>query len=72
MSLVRANERVLKHNKRNFPQAKLDGKINAWMFSFKWAQRLIFFLLHNNSVRIILFNLKKKIKSFYQAEKKNT
>ena len=69
VSLVCANERVHKNNKRNFPQAKLHGKINACLL-FKWAQRPIFFLLHNNSVHIILFN-SKQIQKFLSGRKED-
>ena len=56
-SLARANKGVHVHNERNFPQAKLDREINA-QFSLNEHGDL-YFLLHNNSVRIILFNLKR-------------
>ena len=56
-SLARANKRVHVHNERNFPQAKLDGEINA-RFLLNGHGNL-YFLLHNNSVNTILFNLEK-------------
>ena len=56
-SLVRANERVHEHNERNFPQAKLDSEINVPFVLNEHGD--LHFLLHNNSVQIILYNLKK-------------
>ena len=32
MALTNANERVLVHNERSFPEAKLDGEMNARFF----------------------------------------
>ena len=57
------------HNARNCPQAKLDSEINV-PFLFNENDDL-YFLSHNNSVQVhnILFNF-KKIKKFYQKEKK--
>ena len=56
--LARAiNERVHVHNERNFPQAKLDSELNV-PFVLNGLSNLCF-LLHNNSVHIILLNLKK-------------
>ena len=45
------------HHDRNFPQAKLDSKINV---SFLVNEHGALFLSHNNSVHIILFKSKKK------------
>ena len=68
-SLAHANERMHVHNARNFPQAKLDSERNV-TFLFN-ANDDLYFLSHNNSVHVnnILFNF-KKIKKFYQKEKK--
>ena len=55
------------HNERNFPQAKLDSEINV-PFLFNENGDL-YFLSHNNSAHIVVFNLKKCIK-FYRKEKK--
>ena len=53
-SLASANECVHVQNERNFPQAKLDCKINA---HFLLNEHGNLFLLLNNSVHVILFNL---------------
>ena len=66
-SLARANERVHVHNKKNFPQAKLDSEIIVPFLLHDHGH--LYFLSHNNSAQIILFNL-KKIKNFYRPEKK--
>ena len=50
------------HNERSFPEAKLDSEINAR------GDRAV--LLHNNSVHIILFNVKKKITKIYRRKKR--
>ena len=57
VSLVRANERVYVHNKRNVPQGKLDSEINACFLLNEHGN--LYFLLHNSSVHIILLNSKK-------------
>ena len=67
-SLARANERVHVHNKRNFPQAKLDSGINARFLLNKHGD--LYFLLHNNSVHIIMFNLKRFKNSFIERKKR--
>ena len=48
--------RVHVHNERNFPQAKLDSEINV---RFLLNEHGDIFLLHNNSVHIVLLNLKE-------------
>ena len=45
------------HNKRNFPQAKFENKLNVCFLLNEHGD--LHFLLHK-SVHIILFNLKKK------------
>ena len=57
-SLACTNEHVHIHHERNFPQAKLDSKIN------------VLFLLdkHSNSVHIILLN-KKQLRVFMGRKK---
>ena len=66
-SLAHANQGMHVHNKINFPQAKLDSKINVPFLSN--MQGDLYFLSRNNSVHIILFNLKKKL-IFYLIEKR--
>ena len=51
------------HNERNFPQAKLDSEINVHFLLNEHGD--LYFLLHNNSVHIVLLNLK-----FCRKEKK--
>ena len=46
------------HNERNFPQAKLDSEINVRFILNEHGD--LYFLLHNNSVHIVLLNLKGK------------
>ena len=50
-------KRVHVDNERNFPQAKLDSEINV-RFLLKEHGGL-YFLLHNNSLHIVLLNLKE-------------
>ena len=66
-SLARTNERVHVHNERNFPQAKFNSEINA-RFLLNGRGNL-YFLMHDNSVRIILLNFKKKAKNFIGGKK---
>ena len=68
VSLARTNKGVHVHNERNFPQAKLDSKINVRFLLNEHGD--LYFLLHNNSVHIILFNL-KRLKIIYWTEKKD-
>ena len=56
------------HNGRNFPQARLDNEINVPFLLNEHGE--LYFLSHNYSVHIILFNLKKFQKKFYWKEKK--
>ena len=56
-SLARANVPVHVHNEKNFPQAKLDSEINVVFLLNEHGD--LYFLLLNNSVHIIFFNLKK-------------
>ena len=55
-SLAHADECLHIHNIRDFPQAKLDGEINACFLLNKHGD--LYFLLYKNSVNVILFNLK--------------
>ena len=55
------------HNVRDFPQAKLDSKINARFLSNKHGD--LYFLLLIFGVKIILFKLKIK-KEIVRKEKK--
>ena len=64
-SLARANECFHVHNERNFPQAELNSEINV---PFLLNEQTNIFLFHNNSVRIIVLNLKKK--KFIGGEKR--
>ena len=57
VSLARANERVHVQNVRNFPQARLESEIRARFFLNEHGD--LYFLLHNNSAHVFLFNLKK-------------
>ena len=43
-------------NERNFPQAELDSEINVRFLLNEHGD--LYILLHNNSVRIILLNVK--------------
>ena len=54
-SLARANERV--QNERNFPQAKLDSEVDVRLLLNELGD--LYLLLHNNSVHIVLLNLKE-------------
>ena len=56
-SLARANERMHKHNKRNFPQAKLNSEINVPFLLNEHGD--LYLLLYNNSVHIVLLKLKE-------------
>ena len=55
-SLARANELVHLHSEINFPQAKLDSELNARFLLNKHGN--LYFVLLNNSVHVILFDLK--------------
>ena len=57
MSLARANQHVHVNNERNFPQAKLDSEENARFLLNEPGD--LYVLLHNNSVHIVLLNLKE-------------
>ena len=56
------------HNERYFPQAKLDSEINVRVFLNEHGD--LYFLLHNNSVHIVLLNLKDKLKNFIGRKKR--
>ena len=51
------NERVHVHNERNSPQAKLHSDVNVPFLLNEHGD--LYFLSHNNSVHIILLNIKK-------------
>ena len=55
------------NNERNFPQAKLDSEINVRVFLKELGD--LYFLLHNNSVRIVLLNLKENQKILSERKK---
>ena len=57
------------HNERNFPQAKLDSEINARFLLNEHGDP--YFLLHNNSVHIVLLNFKRKLKKILSEGKKD-
>ena len=55
------------HNERIFPQAKLDREINVRFLLNEHGD--LYFLLHNNSVHIVLLNLKEKEKKLSEGKK---
>ena len=55
------------HNERNFLQAKLDSEINVRFLLNEHGD--LYFLLHNNSVHIILLNLKENWKKLSEGRK---
>ena len=55
------------HNERNFPEAKLDIEINARFLLNEHGD--LYFLLHNNSVHIVLLNLKDNEKILSEGKK---
>ena len=58
---------MLVHNERNFLQAKLDSEINVRFLLNEHGD--LYFLLHNNSVHIVLLNLKEKKKNLWEGKK---
>ena len=66
-SLARANELVHVQNVRNFPQTRLDSEIKACFLLNEHGD--IYFLLYNNSAHVILFNLKKILKTLSEGKK---
>ena len=54
-------------HKRNFPQTKVDSEINVCFLLNEHGD--LYFLLHNNSVHIVLLNLKQNYKSLSQGKK---
>ena len=55
-------------NVRNFPQARLDSEnIKARFFLNEHGD--LYFLLHNNSAHVILFNQTKKLKILLEGKK---
>ena len=55
------------HNERNLPQAKLDSEINVRFLLNEHGD--LYFLLHNNSVHIVVLNLKENLKIFSGGKK---
>ena len=55
------------HNEINFPQAKLHSEINVRFLSNEHGD--LYFLLHNNSVHIVLLNLKENSKKLSEGKK---
>ena len=53
----------------NFPQASLDSEIKARFLLNEHGD--LYFLLHNNSAHVILFNLKKNLKNNLSEGKKD-
>ena len=53
-SFACTNECMHVHNESSFPQAKLNSEINVPFLLNEHGER--YFLSHNNSVHIILFN----------------
>jgi len=58
---------VLVQNVRDFPQSKLDSEINAPFLLNKHGD--IYFLLHKNTVHIILFNFLQIQKNLLEGKK---
>ena len=56
------------HNERNFPQLKLDREIIVPFLLNEHGD--LYFLLHDNSVHIIFFKLKKNDKKKFSDRKK--
>ena len=54
-------------NVRNFPQTRLDSEIKARFLLNEHGD--LYFLLHNNSAHVILFNLKKFLKNLSEGKK---
>ena len=54
-------------NERDFPQANLDIELNVLFLLNEHGD--LDFLSHNNSVQIVLFNLKKSKKSIERKKK---
>ena len=55
------------HNERNFPEAKYDSEINVRFLLNEHGD--LYFLLHNNSVHIVLLNLKENQKNVSEGKK---
>ena len=55
------------NNERNFPQAKLGSEINVRFLLNEHGD--LYFLLHNNSVHIMLLNLKENYKILLEGKK---
>ena len=55
------------HNERNSPQAKLDSEIHVRFLLNEHGD--LYFLLHNNSVHIVLLNLKENKKNLSEGKK---
>ena len=55
------------NNERNFPQAKLDSEINVRFLLNEHGD--LHFLLHINSVHIVLLNLKEDKKILSEGKK---
>ena len=49
-------------NERNFPPAKLDSEMNVRFLLNGYGD--LYFSLHNNSVHIVLLNLKENLKKY--------
>ena len=54
-------------NESNFPQAKLDSEINVRFLLNEHGD--LYFLLHNNNVHVVLFNLKGNYKILSEGKK---
>ena len=55
------------HDEGNFPHAKLDSEINVRFLLNEHGD--LYFLLHNNSVHIVLLNLKENLKILSEGKK---
>ena len=58
---------MIVHNERNFPQGKLDSEVNVRFLLNEHGD--LHFLLHNNSVHIVLLNLKENLKILSEGKK---
>ena len=61
------HKRVHVHNERNFPQAKLNSEINDRFLLTEHGD--LYFLLHDNSVHVVLLNLKENEKILSEGKK---
>ena len=65
-ALARANERVHVQNIRNIPKVRLDSEIKARFLLNEHGD--LYFLLHNDSAHVILFNPNKNSKKLSEGK----